>query len=321
MKNSAFDIHDEYDRRFKTLRVSLTNHCNLGCTYCTPLEEKNLNKKNDVNLNVEQLADAVEALHDILELDTVRLTGGEPLLYSGLIPFIKLIKKLNIPGIKMTTNGYILAGKVKALKAAGLTDINISLDAVELHAFYIISRRKNLSKVLDAIEESIDAGLKVKINCVLMKNVNDHQIIPLFRYARDKNISIRFLEVMKMGHLHDSYQKHLFSQAQILEVLSRQFSFSPVNRTPGATANYWRLPDGYQFGIIANESQPFCNDCDRLRLDSYGNIFGCLSSNTPVNITECLHDKKELSAHLQTALHHKKTRFYGSKLSMKAIGG
>lgn len=321
MKNGVFDIHDKYDRRFKTLRVSLTNRCNLACTYCASLEEKNLNKANEIHLKIEQLARAVEALHDILKLHTVRLTGGEPLLYHDLIPFITTIKKLNIPGIKMTTNGYILKGKAKDLKAAGLTDINISLDAVEAGAFYQISRRKNLSKVLDGIEESIDAGLKVKINCVLMKNVNDHQVIPLLRYARDKNISIRFLEVMKMGHLHDSYQQHLFTQAQILEVLAGEFSFLPVSRTPGATANYWRLPDGYQFGIIANESQPFCSDCDRLRLDSSGNIFGCLSSNTPINITECLHDKMTLSAHLQNALHHKKTKFYGSKLSMKTIGG
>ena len=264
---------------------------------------------------------AVRTLHDMLELNTVRLTGGEPLLYRELIPFIKAIKKINIPGIKMTTNGYILAGKAKELKAAGLTDINVSLDAIEPDAFYMISRRKNLSKVLDGIEESIDAGLKVKINCVLMKGVNDHQVIPLFRYAKNKNIPVRFLELMKMGHLHDNYQQYLFTQAQILEVLSNEFSFSPISRLPGATADYWQLPGGYQFGIIANESHPFCNDCDRLRLDSYGNIFGCLSSNTPINIRDCLHDKKKLREHLQTALYHKKTKFYGSALSMKAIGG
>jgi len=321
MKNGVFDICDEYNRRFKTLRVSLTNNCNLGCTYCVPLGEKNVNKKNGNVLNVENLTIAVRTLHDILQLNTVRLTGGEPLLYPELIPFIKAIKKINIPNIKMTTNGYTLAGKAKDLKAAGLTGINISLDAVERNAFYVISRRKNLSKILEGIDHSIDAGLRVKINCVLMKGVNDHQIIPLFRYAMDKNIPIRFLELMKMGHLHNNYQQYLFTQAEILKVLSNEFSFSLVNRTPGSTANYWHLPGGYQFGIIANESEPFCNDCDRLRLDSYGNIFGCLSSNTALNITECLQDKKKLGEQLQRALHHKKTKFYGSGLSMKSIGG
>lgn len=321
MENVVFDIRDEYNRRFRTLRVSLTNHCNLGCTYCVPLAEKKVDQMYLNNLNVDNLTKAVHTLHDILQLNTIRLTGGEPLLYRELIPFIKAMKKINIPNIKMTTNAYILTGKAKDLKAAGLTDINISLDALEPHVFYTISRRKNLSKILEGIDQSIDAGLKVKINCVLMKGINDHQIVPLFRYAMDKNIPIRFLELMKMGHLHDDYQQYFFAQAEILEVLANEFSFSPVNRIPGATANYWQLSDGYQFGIIANESQPFCNDCDRLRLDSYGNIFGCLSSNTPVNITECLHDKKKLGEHLQTALHHKKTKFYGSELSMKAIGG
>ena len=321
MKNGVPGIRDEYNRRFKTLRISLTNHCNLGCTYCVPSGESNSSEKNDNPFDVGSLAMAVRTLHDMLALHTVRLTGGEPLLYRELIPFIKAIKKINIPGIKMTTNGYILAGKAKELKAAGLTDINVSLDAIEPDAFYMISRRKNLSKILKGIEQSIDAGLKVKINCVLMKGVNDHQVIPLFRYAKNKNIPIRFLELMKMGHLHANYQQYLFTQKQILEVLSNEFSFSPVNRLPGATADYWQLPGGYQFGIIANESHPFCNDCDRLRLDSYGNIFGCLSSNTPVNIRDCLHDKKKLREHLQTALYHKKTKFYGSALSMKAIGG
>ena len=199
MKNGVPGIRDEYNRRFKTLRISLTNHCNLGCTYCVPSGEGNSNEKNDNPFDVGSLAMAVRTLHDMLELNTVRLTGGEPLLYRELIPFIEAIKKINIPGIKMTTNGYILAGKAKELKAAGLTDINISLDAIEPDAFYMISRRKNLSKVLDGIEESIDAGLKVKINCVLMKGVNDHQVIPLFRYAKNKKYSCSVFRINEDG--------------------------------------------------------------------------------------------------------------------------
>lgn len=324
LNNSVFDISDEYGRRFKTLRISLTSQCNLGCTYCTlsgkSYDKKNNNKSNN-SLSVEDLVTAVQSLNDILHLNTVRLTGGEPLLYHDLIPLIRSLKKINIHDLKMTTNGYLLAGKIMELKNAGLRNINISLDALDQDTFYKISRRKNLSGILEGIEQAVHTGLGVKINCVAMKGINDHQVIPLFKYAKDRNIPIRFLELMKMGHLHDNYQQYLFTQAQILEVLSNEFSFLPVNRLPGATADYWQLPGGYQFGIIANESHPFCNDCDRLRLDSYGNIFGCLSSNTPVNIRDCLHDKKKLREHLQTALYHKKTKFYGSALSMKAIGG
>lgn len=318
----TFDIGDEYGRRFKTLRISLTSQCNLGCTYCVPSAKDNDKKNNQKKpLNVENMATAVQALNDILDLHTIRLTGGEPLLYPDLTLLIKVLKKINIPNIKMTTNGYLLAGKVRELKASGLGNINISLDALDQDTFYQISRRKNLSAILEGIKQAVDAGLKVKINCVVMKGLNDHQVIPLFKYAKDRNIPIRFLELMKMGHLQKNYQEYLLTQEEILKILSTEFSFFPIGRAPGGTANYWELLSGYRFGVIANETHPFCNDCNRLRLDSYGNIFGCLSSNTPVNIMECLHDKNKLCEQLQMALHHKATKFSGSSLSMKTIGG
>ncbi len=321
ISKNSFDISDEYGRRFKTLRVSLTNQCNLGCTYCVPSTKSKKNVNNNTPLDVDNLINAVQSLHDILHLKNVRLTGGEPLLYRDLIPFIKAMNEINIPHIKMTSNGYTLAGKVMEFKVAGLTNINISLDAVDQETFYVISRRKNLSRILEGIEQAIDAGLAVKINCVVMKWINDHQIIPLLKYAMDRNIPIRFLELMKMGHLQENYQKYLFTQEEILEVLSREFSFSQIGRATSVTANYWELSNGYRFGIIANISHPFCNDCDRLRLDSYGNLYGCLSSDTPISIRECLDDKEKLSEKLQIALGQKKTKFCGSALSMKSIGG
>jgi GTP 3',8-cyclase len=324
LNNSVFDISDEYGRRFKTLRISLTSQCNLGCTYCTlsgkSYDKKNNNKSNN-SLSVEDLVTAVQSLNDILHLNTVRLTGGEPLLYHDLIPLIRSLKKINIHDLKMTTNGYLLAGKIMELKNAGLRNINISLDALDQDTFYKISRRKNLSGILEGIEQAVHTGLGVKINCVAMKGINDHQVIPLFEYAKDRNIPIRFLELMKMGHLQDNYQKFLLTQKEILKILSNEFSFFSIGRNAGATASYWELPGGYQFGIIANDSHPFCSDCDRLRLDSFGNIYGCLSSNTPVSIRSCIDDKVKLSERLQMVLGHKKIKFSGSTLSMKAIGG
>ncbi len=302
------------------MRVSLTDRCNLSCAYCVPEVQKNNNKRSGA-LTTEGLVNAVKALQEILQLTTIRLTGGEPLLYRELIPFIKAIGSMGIPAIKMTTNGYLLAEKAAAIREAGVAEINISIDALDPVVFQAVSRRTGLSRVLEGVERSMEAGLKLKINCVVMKGINDGQLVDLLRYARERKIPVRFLELMKMGHLQEQYQKYFFSREEILTVLAGGFEFLAAGRLPFATASYWEMPDGYQFGIIANESDPFCSDCNRLRLDSAGNIFGCLSSERAINIRESIYDNTKLSALLQQALQEKKTKFSGSKLTMIAIGG
>lgn len=313
-------IQDSFGRQFKTLRISLTDVCNMGCTYCTS-GKKTLQVAREEHLPLEELLCIVSSLHKLLQFTTVRLTGGEPLLYKELIPLINALHGLSIPSIKMTTNAYTLPGKAQALKAAGLNSINISLDAVDPHTFTQITGRKHLHWVLEGIEQALEAGISVKLNCVVVKGTNEHQIIPLLHYAMPRKIPVRFLEVMKMGHLHHEYEKYLFPQTAILDTIAQVFPFRPMGRAQAATTRYWEMDNGYHFGIIANESDPFCQDCDRLRLDSYGNIFGCLSSNIPINIRAQIHRKEELKKNLITALHQKQSRFIGSELSMMAIGG
>jgi cyclic pyranopterin phosphate synthase len=256
-----------------------------------------------------------------LSFKTIRLTGGEPTLYRELVPLVAGIKNSGIHQIKMTTNASLLGPKVEALQKAGLTSINVSLDAVEPQAFHSISGRRNLPRILDGIEKAVRAGIGVKINCVVMKGVNDHQILPLLLFSRERNIPIRFLELMQMGHLHGNFKQHFFSEKEIISTIAQAYNFIEMPREYAATAKYFVMPDGYQFGIISNESDPFCNDCNRLRLDSYGNIFGCLSDNTPINITEHLHNPEKIHVKLKQALSQKKMKFSGSKLSMLAIGG
>ena len=318
---------DAYGRQFKTLRVSLTNACNLGCVYCVeetagskpvnPIPETALQKP----FTVQKFLETIAALHRILGLETIRLTGGEPTLYRELLPLMHGIKQLEIPAIKMTTNGYLLAGKVAAYAEAGLTSLNVSLDALEPEPFFQISGRRNLGKILEGIEKAVALGLEVKLNCVVVRGVNDSQILPLLDFAKDRNIRIRFLELMQMGHLHGNRGNLFFPEAEIVGVVARKYHCQPLPRQPSATAKYWQLPDGYQFGVIANESDPFCNDCNRLRLDSHGNVFGCLSDNTPISIANILHEPQQIRENLQQAMHQKKTRFSGSALSMLAIGG
>ncbi|MFN8294716.1 MAG: GTP 3',8-cyclase MoaA [Chitinophagales bacterium] len=313
-------ITDEFGRTFKTLRVSLTNTCNLACSYCVDISETKKSKNSEQKvLTTEQYIQLIQILHNILSLETVRLTGGEPTLYKELIPLINGIKNTGINQIKMTSNATQL--DAINLKNAGLSSVNISLDAIDDNISFNISKRRKLQQTLTNIEKAIGTGLQVKINCVVMKGVNDNQLLKIFEYGKKRNISVRFLELMQMGHLHHNYKEYFISEKEIIKTINAHYDITPLNRDINATAKYWITNDGYKFGIIANESDPFCNDCNRLRLDSYGNIYGCLSNNHPINILGCLDNEEELKIRLVNALSQKKTKFSGSALSMLHIGG
>jgi GTP 3',8-cyclase len=324
------NITDEIGRSFKTLRISLTNTCNLGCVYCvSAVEEEQQDlpyvsgqEKGNPSLRYDELLPLVKRIHQLSPLGVIRLTGGEPTLYRDLVPLIQGLKQLGIPAIKMTTNGYNLRPKLEALSQAGLSEINISLDAIEPDAFFKVTRRRNLHRILEAIDQAMAFGIQVKINMVVMQGLNVDQILPLLRYALSKPIPVRFLEVMNMGHLHgEGYNRYFVSQDEILDQISKEFKFLPLEREQSATANYWALEGGGVFGIIANESSPFCGDCDRLRLDSFGNIYGCLSENMPVALHTSM-DDEEMVNQMKLALSHKqKIKFKGSDLSMLSIGG
>lgn len=315
-------VNDIYHRAFKTLRVSLLSRCNLSCVYCTMGEDEV--KENNVHQHpapAASLLQQIQQLHQVLELNTIRLTGGEPLLYHELIPLISGIKKAGIPQIKLTSNGFLLERMAAPLKEAGLQSINVSLDAVDEDIFFLMTKRSHVQKVLDGIDAAITAGLQVKLNAVIMKGINEDQIIPLLDFAFERNIAIRFLEIMAMGHLHERAGNYLFTQQEILEKIQAKYHCNKVERTTGSTANYWQTTEGKRFGIIANESEPFCHDCNRLRLDSNGNIYGCLSSNHPIAISAA-DDAKTLISKLQQAMDQKQQlKFTGSDLSMLHIGG
>jgi cyclic pyranopterin phosphate synthase len=314
-------ITDQYGRSFKTLRVSLLNRCNLGCVYCSSGEEIAKTQVREKAMSSSDLLQIIEKLHGELQFDTIRLTGGEPLLYTNLIEVIEGIKALGIGEIKLTTNGFLLERMAFQMKQAGMKSINVSLDAMDEDVFFLMSKRNNVSRILNGIEAAIKVGLQVKINTVLMKGINETQLLPLLEYAFVRKLPIRFLEVMAMGHLHRHSKKYLFTQHEILEVISTRHQFFPLNRNASSTANYWQTDQGNIFGIIANESEPFCHDCNRLRLDSQGNIYGCLSSNQPVSLVG-INDLVELNKKLQEALLQKQPlKFTGSELSMLDIGG
>ena len=275
-------------------------------------------------MGVHQLAQYVAELHQILNLNTLRLTGGEPTLYPKLIDFVERVSTLGIPHLKMTTNGHRLLPFIQPLAALGLTDVNISLDATTEESFNKIAYTKNIAPILNSIDAALTAGLSVKLNAVIIKGINDDQILPLMNFAHQRQISIRFLELMRMGPMYEAayFHKYFVPMAEILSVIKNKYEINPMPRTKSSTANYWQAVGSAKFGIIANESDPFCGDCDRLRLDSYGRIYGCLSNDQAIDLSEVGSNKEHLKDKLMQALLQKQpVRFVGSSVSMLNIGG
>lgn len=321
------NIEDHLGRRFEKLRISLLNTCNFSCVYCVsdpivPVYQEALPAYNEERLDTDEFISLIEAVHKLTGLKSIRLTGGEPLLYMQLIPLVEKIRSIGIEDIRLTTNGYYLKQRASELFNAGVQSINISVDAIDPDIFSGISRHPNTSRVFAGIEAAVKAGMNVKLNAVIMRGKNDTQIIPLLDYATGLGVKIRFLELMKMGHLYHSENKLFFSESEILSVIKEKYAVEKIIRENAETAHYWRTSGGGTFGIIANESTPFCHDCNRLRMDSNGYFYGCLSNSHGEKLSPYIHDEELLTKKLSGLLRLKQpVKFHGSELSMRNIGG
>lgn len=329
-------VFDHKNRRFEKLRVSLTNDCNFSCTYCVGdiIKDKShpmgtahqiMNSprpKQGKKLNADEFLTIISQINSVSPLKQIRFTGGEPLLHKDLFELIEGVKKMGISEVGLTTNAFYLDRDIEALKAAELTSINISLDAMDDATLRRMSGVPNASKVLKNIQLGVKAGLPIKLNSVIMNGLNQHQILPLLDFSKSLNITIRFIEFMKMGSYYQQHENFTFTENKILQVISSKYLYSKQLRDKSSTANYWKLEDGSSFGIIANDSSPFCADCNRLRLDSYGKIYGCLSNPNGIAVVanELSPSKTEAILHralLQKQEHH----FGGSTIEMQHIGG
>lgn len=321
-------LEDNLGRRFEKLRISLLNDCNFSCVYCVSEDFGNMTVKKiqnpaaDKPLIPDEFIKLIAAVHRLTGLKSIRLTGGEPLLHSNLFYLINHIQKIGISDIRLTTNAYFLKEKASKLFEAGVKSINISVDAIDQDIFGEISRHPNTSKVFSGIEAAVKAGMNVKLNAVIMRGKNDSQIIPLLDYATSLGVKIRFLELMKMGHLYHSENGLFFSEKEILAIIQKKYGIEELHREHAETAHYWRTSSGGTFGIIANESTPFCHDCNRLRMDSNGIFYGCLSNAHGEKLSPYIHDDVLLTEKLRGLLRLKQpVKFHGSELSMRNIGG
>jgi len=313
---------DLHGRNINKLRISLTEVCNMACTYCvTSLSD---HRRIPDELSADQMLKLVRMLKEHAGIEKVRLTGGEPLLYPNLIPVIYGIREMGIGNIGMTTNGQLLAKKAKDLVEAGLQNVNLSLDSLEPEKFKRLGRVGKLHKTLEGIEECMKVGLRVKVNMVVVKGENEDEIVKMLEYGVRHGVEIRYLELMAMGPLYKIDDFKLVTMHEILERISTRYTVQSVSAEVDSTSlRYW-VPGGY-FGIIPNNSAPFCSTCSRLRLASNGQLIGCLSNPAPLSIRHLLNhpDPQEpLQKLVQKSISYKQdAAFTGSALVMSRIGG
>ncbi|MFZ9659853.1 MAG: GTP 3',8-cyclase MoaA [Arcobacteraceae bacterium] len=278
---------DGFNRKVDYLRISVTERCNFRCQYCMP--EKPFSWVPHENLlSFENLFLFVKASIDE-GINKIRLTGGEPLLRKDLHTFIAMIHNY-APDVDLaiTTNGYLLRDYALSLKEAGLKRINISLDTLNKETAHYIAQKDVLNNVLDGIEEANRVGLKIKINCVPLKGVNDMEIITLLEYCKRKGYEIRFIEFME--NIHANVMKGLDS-SEIQKIIASKYTFTKVERKNGSPSQGYILEDGYVFGIIEPHLDSFCNDCNRIRLTAEGYLIPCLYFEDALSIADAIKAK------------------------------
>jgi cyclic pyranopterin phosphate synthase len=281
-------LTDRFGRVATDLRVSLTDRCNLRCSYCMPPEGLDWMPDDQV-LSDDELIRLITVAVQQLGVDEVRFTGGEPLLRKGLERIVAATTALRIasggvPQTAVTTNGLGLARRAAGLAAAGLYRINVSLDSLDRARFTRITHRDRLDDVLAGLAAATEAGLDpVKINAVLLRGVNDDEAVPLVRWALERGYQLRFIEQMPLDP-HGAWDRDaMVTAAEILQLLGRAFRLEPADpRTRGAApAEDWLVNGGgadgrAKVGIVASVTRPFCGDCDRTRLTADGQIRNCL---------------------------------------------
>ena len=272
---------DARGRALRDLRISVTDRCNFRCTYCMPREVFDADYKflpHDAILRFEEIA-RLAGLFVGLGVNKIGLTGGEPLLRKGLPELIAMLAPLGAD-LTLTTNGSTLVKHARELKDAGLGRLTVSLDSLEDATFRAMNDVDfPVDKVLDGIAAAADAGFSpVKINMVVKRGVNDHQVVEMARHWRDSGHVVRFIEFMDVGSTNGWRMDDVVPSAEIVRRISEAFPLEPVEADyAGEVAERWRYRDGSgEIGVISSVTQAFCRDCNRLRLSTEGALYTCL---------------------------------------------
>jgi GTP 3',8-cyclase len=276
-------VADRLGRHLRDLRVSVTDRCNFRCPYCMPRElfgpDHAFLPRAEI-LSFEEIERVVRAAA-ALGVTKVRLTGGEPLLRRDLERLVAMLAAVDgIDDLALTTNGSLLAGKARTLRAAGLSRVTVSLDSLdEAVAAAMNDARVPLRRVLDGIDAAVAAGFHaVKLNTVVKRGVNDHGLVDLARYAHERGLIVRFIEYMDVGTTNGWKLDEVVPAAEVVRRIDAALPLEPVGANyPGEVASRWRYRDGSgEIGVIASVTQPFCRTCTRARLATDGKLYTCL---------------------------------------------
>jgi GTP 3',8-cyclase len=269
------ELIDSFGRVHRDLRISVTDRCNFRCSYCMPAEGMEWLPRDEV-LTFEEIERVATVMVSRFGIDSIRLTGGEPTVRAH---FPVLVGKLAALGVDLavTTNGATLANQAHDLRAAGLARINVSLDSLRRDRFHELTRRDELDNVLAGIDASVAAGLDpVKVNVVMMRGVNDDEVVDFARFGRDRGVTVRFIEFMPLDADEGWSPARVVPQAEIVAAIDAAFPVDVVDRGH-QPAERFRYRDGAgEVGVIPSVTRPFCDSCDRVRLTSEGRLRNCL---------------------------------------------
>jgi cyclic pyranopterin phosphate synthase len=327
-------LADRYGRVATDLRVSLTDRCNLRCSYCMPAEGLDWLPGEEV-LTDDEVVRLIRVGVEHLGIREVRFTGGEPLVRRGVVDIVRQVHAID-PGVEMsmTTNALGLTRVADALAEAGLHRVNVSLDSVRPGTFHEITRRDRLGDVIDGLAAAHAAGLgPVKVNAVLLRGVNDDQAAELLRWCLDRGYELRFIEQMPLDAQHGWTREGMITADEILERLEREFVLSPAEEPRGSAPAEKFVVDGGPgtVGVIASVTRPFCGDCDRVRLTADGQVRNCLFARQESDLRAALRagaEDAELAERWRVAMRQKAAghgiddeTFLQPDRPMSAIGG
>ena len=289
LKSELPTVQDTFGRPLRSLRLSVTDRCNLRCNYCMP-EEEYAWLPRETLLTFEEMATLTELFTEI-GVDKVRLTGGEPLLRKDLPTLMRMLRQNpRITDLALTTNGVLLAEQAQAFYEAGLHRVTVSLDTLKPERFKALTRRDMFESVLKGIEAVGQAGFTgLKLDTVAIRGYNDDELSDLIEYGKGVGAEVRFIEYMDVGGATDWSMDKVFSRQAILALLEKRYGrIEPVIEDSSAPAQRFLLPDGTTFGIISSTTVPFCSTCDRSRLTADGMWFLCLYATQGVDLRKVL---------------------------------
>lgn len=323
-------LTDHHGRTKRKLRLSLTDRCNFRCNYCMPEDPEWMPRHRLLSKN--ELLRLARLFVTELGIDELRLTGGEPLLRKDIAEITSGLNALRGQGLKriaLTTNGVLLAHQARALAAAGMDDVNVSLDAIDTAAFQRLTRANTSpDDVLAGVEAARAAGLPVKLNAVLIRGHNADQVLPLVRLAIARQLPLRFIEFMPLEGGRLWRDERVVPASEILETVASEYTVTAQPRD-NAPADYYLLDGHHPLGMISTVSNPFCASCDRIRLTASGELYSCLFSASGRDLRTPLRegaDESELTQIVRGHVWHKQAGYAATgaverPITMHSLGG